>query len=433
MMKKLTALLMVALLALVAMPNVMANELPVDLEIVSLKIDGDEYDVNDRAALDDLALQVRRGEELPIRLKVKANSDVEDVQITAGIFGYDYSDYESDKVFETTDTFDLKANKIETVDLDLEIPVRMDVDEDQDTKLRIFVADRYNVAYTIEYNLFVQGIDEEEAIWIKDAYLSPSNTVQAGRALTAQVRVENIGDDDLDDITLKVRVPELNIQDTETLDELDEDESETFEKIVLRFPADTQAGEYTVEYIVTFDEFEEVRKTDIVRVIGNEVVQDEKESKTYINVLNSQSVNAGATGAVYPVTITNTADEAKTYTLGISGVESWGQARFDQGAVVVVPAGATKTVFAYVSANADATEGDRVFKLSIEGDAEAKEIPLTASVVGAQKENAGTGLNALEIGLIIVVIILILIVLIVGFNKLRGSDDDEDEDAKTYY
>ncbi|MCA9478614.1 MAG: hypothetical protein KC535_05695, partial [Nanoarchaeota archaeon] len=69
----------------------------------------------------------------------------------------------------------------------------------------------------------------------------------------------------------------------------------------------------------------------------------------------------------------------------------------------------------------------------VSSDGEQKVIPL--SVIVSENNNAGSwdGLKrVLEIGLIIVVIVLILIGLIVGFNKLRGNDDD-DEDAKTYY
>lgn len=406
-----------------------------NLQIQYLKIDGEEHDPYDP---DGLYLEVNRGQDLPIRLKVYAeNDDVEDVQISAGLYGYEYSQYEQSKVFDMSKTFDLDVDRTRTVDLDLEVPLKM---EDDELLLRIFVADRDSLSYTMEYKLDVVGVEDEDAIVIKEAYLSPSNEVMAGRALSALVKVENVGQEDLDDVTLIVSVPELNIRDTETLDELDYEEKETFEKIILRFPVDTQPGDYIVEYTVKFDEYESVTRTDLVNVLACESAvcgaqEDTADTgKTLITVPNKQIVTKGTTGAVYPVLINNMGDNAKAYTIEVQGLDMWGTARMDPGATLVVPAKNSQTVFLYVQANDDAQAGEKYFKLSITSDEDVKDIPLTASV---QEESAAGGWDGLkrvlEIGLIVLVIILIIIGLIVGFNKLRGSGDDDDDDAKTYY
>jgi uncharacterized membrane protein len=116
------------------------------------------------------------------------------------------------------------------------------------------------------------------------------------------------------------------------------------------------------------------------------------------------------------------------------GVDAWGTARIDPSATVIVPAQDSTTVFLYISANDGVQAGEKFFQVSITSDGVTETVPLTAIVAeDAQEEESWDGLKrTLEIGLIILVIILILIGLIVGFNKLRGSDDD-DEDAKTYY
>lgn len=425
---------MLTLLSLSIVPAVLAAPLPVDLAVDWIKIDGDEVNPGD-------SLTFERGEEVPIRIRLTASSDVEDVQVTVGIFGYEYTEFESNKVIQT-DLVDLKAGKTDTLEFDLTVPVRMEADEDQDTQLQIFIADRYGTPLTYQYNLFVEGVDDRDAVIIKEAYLSPSSQVLAGRAVSALVRVENIGRDDLEDgVTLIVSVPELGIQDTETLDELDTDEVETFEKIILRFPKDTAAGNYLVEYQVRYDNYYSSTATGIVNVLEDPNAGSSSsnggadEPTTFITVPNAQSATAGGNGAVYPIVISNTDDSAKTYSVSVSGVDSWGSARVDQGATLVVGAGQSQTAFVFVNANEDAAAGEKVFTVTVSSEGEQKVIPLSVNVAeGDSKSSKGLGglSRVLEVGVIILIVILILIALIVGFNKLRGNDDDDD-DSKTYY
>jgi uncharacterized membrane protein len=402
-----------------------------DLNVDYIKIDGEELD----PAASGITLEVTRGEEIDLRVRVSAsNNDVENVQVSAGLYGYQYAQYEFSKVYDVSNTFDLEAGNTRNVDLSLQVPVQMD---DEDMKLRLLVADRTGTAYIMEYNLDVEGTDRGNAIIIKEAYLSPSNTVMAGRALSSLVKIENIGQRDLDDITLIVSVPELNLQDTESLDELENNEVETFEKIILRFPKDTPAGNYLVEYTVRFDEFESVTATDIVTVTPCENVacgaeQPATEGQTVVQVPNSQMAVAGGSEAVYPVMLNNLGNTAKVYTIQVAGVDAWGSARVDPGASLVVPAQSTATAFVYVSANEDATAGEKYFKVTVGADGDMKEVPLSLQVSASEDGDESSSLQrTLEIALIILIVILILIGLIVGFNKLRGNNDDDD--AKTYY
>lgn len=416
---------MVALLALTIVPMSLVSATS-DLQVDYLKIDGEQVDPYDQS---NYVLEVSRGEELPIRVRVVALADVEDVQVTAGIFGYQYSQYETESVIQTSNVFDLEADRTRSVDLDLEIPMNMDR---EDYKLRIFVTDRNSVSYTMEYSLDVQGVAAENAVVIKEAYLSPANEVLPGRALSALVKVENVGDHDLDSVTLSVDVPALNIRDTETLDELEADEAETFEKIILRFPSDAAAGNYDIVYTVKFDEYETTTYTGTVTVLGD--AQANSAEETHVTIPTSQAVEVKGNGAVYPITIANDADSAKTYAIAVSGMDAWGTYRIDPSASVVVPAHSTATAYMYVTADDEATVGEKYFQLTINDGTESKNIPLTASVVEADGASSWDGLKkVLEIGLIVLVIVLIIVGLVVGFNKLKGSDDDEDDEDKTYY
>lgn len=402
-----------------------AADNPVALDVKYLKIDGEQHDPYDET---DQVLEVNRGQILPIKVKLEALSDVDDVQISAMITGYEYSQYEQSKVFQMTKTFSMDEGRVDYKELELNVPVKMDTD---DMKLRILVTNKNDEAYLKEYNLDVVGVENEDAIVVKEASLSPSNEVMAGRALSALVKVENVGQEELDDVTLIASVPALDIRDMETLDELEIDEKETFEKILLRFPKDTKPGQYRVDYTIKYDEYESTTVSDMVTVTESDVADDEQ--KSLVTVPSSQEVARGQTGAVYPVMISNSGSDAKTYEISVSDISAWGSAKIDPSATVVAQPGESVTAYLYVSADEDAELGDKSFTLTIDADGEQKTVPLTAVVSGDEADGWDGVKKALEIGLIVLVIILILIGLIVGFNKLRGSKDDEDDDAKTYY
>jgi uncharacterized membrane protein len=405
-------------------------------EVVNLNVD--YVEVNGHKVENNERIEVSRGETLDLEVKVSGPAEiagqdnyVENVQIQA-LLVYQYSQYDG-SVQDMTNTFDLQYGSTAVKDLSVKIPVRMDAEDDMLLHLTVYADNK--AAYSLTYRLDITGIEEENAVLITEAYLSPS-TVMAGRGTQATVKVRNYGDDALDDVTLIISIPGLNIQTVETLDELDADEKETFESMVLRIPCDAKPGVYDVVYTLKFDEYESTTFTDKVVVVesvdcGAASSQDET-GKTMITVPESQSVAIGTTGVAYPVVIANMGNNAKSYQLSVSGIETWGTVRIDPASTVVVPAGKTQTVFLYVTANENAQPGDKVFKLIVNDGNEQKEIPLTASIVG--KSNDWSGLKkVLEIGLIILVIILLIIGLIVGFNKLRGNDEDDDEDSKTYY
>lgn len=419
--------LLVLMLALV--PSIASAESLVDVNVEYIRIDGEQYDPYD---LTDDNIEVRRGDDLPVRIKLKAGSDVENVQVMAEITGYEYSQYESDKVFTRTRTFDMSVNDTKTVDLDLEIPVRMD---ERYTKLRIRVSDEDGISYEKMYQLHVVGVEREDAVIFKEIEFSPANEVMVGRAVSALVKVENVGDNDLDDVTLLVRIPELGVQDVETLDQVDAGEKETFERIILRVPSDANPGQYTVEFTVRFDEYESTTETRTLRVLeSDEVVDESPVQKTMVTVPEAQHVTKGTAGAVFPITITNLGDGARTYTLDVQGVDAWGTSRVDPGSVVSIPKGASATAFIYVNALDTAEAGNKIFKVTIGADGESKEIALTAIVDEASSNQSWSGVKrALEIGLVVLVIILILLGLIIGFNKLRDVKDDDDDESKTYY
>jgi uncharacterized membrane protein len=280
---------------------------------------------------------------------------------------------------------------------------------------------------TVTYAIIAAGL------WPQTAYclilyltgLTGVNTqiVEAGRAIVANVRVKNIGDEDYDDVKVTVSIPELGVNDYETLDELLFDTAETFEELILRIPSDAQPGDYTVKILVEFDEYEETTVTDIITVKGADVPVAGQDS--VINVPSSMDLTAS--GVAFPIYIQNNGNSDSVYSLSASGI-NWGTYNFDPAADVIVPAGSSKTVYLYINTD-EVSAGEKFFKLQVVNGEDVNEVALSVNV---SEQEASTGLrSALEIGLIVLVVILIIIGLIIGFSKLKGSKDDEE--SETYY
>ena len=416
-----------AILSILVIALFAANVAAVGLDVEYVKLNDDILDESNGHAIN---YEVKRGEELDIRVKLTALENVADVVVRADIIGYDYSSYEHDKVSDETRTFDLTMNDTVYKNLNLMIPA----DHDQDyLKLRIYVADRDGVSYEETYELHVTGIDREDAVVINDYSFSPSQNVQPGRAMTATVRVENLGNYDLDDVKVTVSIPELNVQDSETLDELDENEKETLEEFLIRIPTNAQPGEYTVKIDVKFDKYESTSVTDTIIVSCLEgsstcggVVAEEETQNSLINVPSNMPITTS--GASFPITIENRGSADLVYSLSVNGV-NWGQFSFDPSSDVIVSAGTSKTVYLHVIED-KLEAGDKYFELQV---VSGNKITKAALSVTATEGSSSNGLrSALEIGLIVLVVILIIIGLIIGFSKLKDNSKEDDE-SETYY
>lgn len=388
---------------------------------------------------------VERGETLDLKIVFRADNtttDDEIVEIEAEIKGDDHDDVIADE----TDTFDLTGGGRYIKRLKLKLTDRM---EPGIYDLRVEIEGR-----TKEISLdkfFRLNIETpQHAVKIDDVIFSPMNKVKAGRALLTTVRVENDGDRDEDGVKIVVSVPELGLSAASYIDELekegrDDDETES-EPMYIRIPDCTEAGLYTVRIDVYYDDGDErVSEETSIEVIEGDACEldtvtpgrpDLSRPQTVITVgSQSQDVQAGAGGAIYPITLTNNGVTTRTYTLSLEAAESFADARISPSNVLVVGAGETKSAFVFVSAKEGVAAGQYGFSVTVSSNDEVlQQIPLTANVVGGVAETGTSLRRALEIGLVVLVVILVILGLIIGFNKLKSDEEEaRGDEAQTYY
>jgi len=396
------------------------------LEITQVKIDGD-------VAEDGDDLFVERGQDLDIRVTVEAgNEDADGVQIEAFISGYRYSKYERDLVSDYSDTFNLPANNKRSFDLNLEIPQDM---QTEDAKLRIVVTDQNSDEVIIyNYQLSIYGADKSDAVAITDFFITPSTTIEAGRALSFKVKVKNYGEDDLDDIKVIVSIPELDLYAFETLDTLDADETQSFEALLIRIPADAEPGSYEVKAEVDFDRYESTSESQTIKVIegsgstsGTSGIGD-----SIVTMPESVDVIKGSS-SVYPILIQNQGKTSATYVLSTSGISTWGSSAFEPSSVVIVKPGQSETVYLRVTANADAEAGDRVFQVTVKSGDQTEQASVLAAVKESSTKANGSLTSVLEWVLIILIVVLIVLGLVIAFRKFKKNEAEKADEEQTYY
>lgn len=403
------------------------------ITIENVKLDGDALS----ASSTNFVQGVEKGEEFDIKIFLKSDVDVDDVQVEAEIRGYDHND----RMEDVSDVFDMKANVTYTKKLTLQLRERMDQDR---YKLRIQVEDRDSATIEETYDLEVDA--PRHLLYVKDVVFSPEDSVKAGRALLTTVRIANRGEKDEEGIRIKVSIPSLGLSASDYVDELekegDDDDEITSEELYMRIPTCAEAGEYDVKLEVLYDDGDEKLTKDYkINVVEGDLCETSTTTttttvpETVITVgPESQDLTAAGSEAMYLLSIENKNSETKTYTLSVGATSDF-ETTVSPSNVLVVKAGETQTAYISVAAKKTATAGENIFSITIKsGDKVLKQIPLKANVLAA-KTTAGLK-KALEVGLVVLVILLVIIGLIIGFNKLRSDEDKEesgDSDTQTYY
>jgi len=411
------------------------SELPA--EVVRVEVNGDEVETGT-----GITERIDRGQELEVKIRVEAQSNVNDVQVLGILFGD-----ERFLVSDSSGNFDLDANERSTVTLRLQVP---DVFESDSYYLRVILAGR--TGFTKSYNYPIHMDQQRHQLVVEDVFFSSNGgKARAGRSLLPIVRVKNLGEQDEQDVRVEAAIPQLGVNAVDFIDQIDVDEEESSEELFLTIPADARAGHYDMVITVKYDEQTrtETRTVDVEVVGSPRPAQDQTDDdsqaparrtgRTIVSVgSESQDVVQGEGGAIYPVTLTNDGSTSKSYTLGVSGADTFATVEISPSNVVVLSAGETETAYVYVSAKEDAATGSHPFTVDIKsGDQVLQQVPLTANVVEPASEGFSGLTRGLEIAVIVIVIILVIVGLIVAFTRARKGDEEEEETTtqggQTYY
>ncbi|HLC55740.1 MAG TPA: hypothetical protein VJJ23_00710 [Candidatus Nanoarchaeia archaeon] len=360
---------------------------------------------------------------------------VDNVRVRAWLGGYEYGD-----VSDESDIFKVMPGQVYRKVLRINVP--------EDIR-------------TSDYTLYVEAFDDDDrtkvtfkfdlaeqrhSLVIQDVIFNPGLEIDAGKTLFSSVRVENLGDKKEEDVKVVMSIPELGLSAKTYIDQLvtqdqedktvrdSEESSMSSDELWIKIPNDVKAGEYEVKIAIVYDRgHRTIEESFLLNVNGGQATTPTTQADTVITLDSvSQSVEAGKV-AVYKVMIANLGNEAKTFSLEVGDVGSWGKARVDPAFVTVMP-DQTAELFVAVTANEDAVEGSKAFIVNVKsGSTIVKQLNLQADVDGeaAVSDNYSNVRRGLEIGFIVLLIILVILGLIIAGKKLGNSGERKHEEMKS--
>jgi len=370
---------------------------------------------------------IEREDSLDLEVKFLSNGTDDEVVVHVEVDGLDH---DSEMAEDETSPFSIEPGKTYYKKLSIKLPARMDIDS---YALRVWISNRDDDAVTANVQLDVDSARNK--IYIKDITFDPDGSVKAGYALLTTVRVKNVGEDTEDDVKVELSIPELGISQSGYIDNLDSEDTKKVEPLYVRIPECAKPGQYQATIKVSYDEGDEsVIQNKLLNVVSSDACTTAGTGKTVVAVSSeTQQVTAGQSGVVYPLTLSNTGSQSRTYVISTTA-GSWADVKVSPNVVILGPS-ETKIVYVYVSAKADAPAGVQTFGVAIKsGEETLKEITLSANVVKAESAGWDKVKKGLEVALIILVVLLVIIGLIIGFNRLKGKEDEENEEnTQTYY
>ncbi|MFA5992928.1 MAG: hypothetical protein WC796_04440 [Candidatus Pacearchaeota archaeon] len=373
----------------------------------SLDIKNQYVEVNGLPATGNNA--VISGDTLPVRIDFTANENASEVQVSAWVQGY-----RSERVQQ--DFADLISGGDYSARLLVDVPT--DLDPTQDLTLYVRV-ESDNGNWEDSFNLKGQRQSNELSVLLVDM----DNTVKAGSTMPIGVVVKNIGMHESQDTMVTVKVPELGISKTAYLEDLAvldtctencDNEDSVERNLFLTIPSNAPAGVYKVE-ITAFND-----KTEATVVKTLTVAQSEASGKILANP-SSKSFAVGEE-AVYELVLVNSGDKLAIYNLGSTASDALTVTLSDY--VAAVPAGSSKTVTVYATANREGTFG---FAVTANSDNFSDKVNYTAVVKNQKITNNNIIVLTIALAIIFVVLVIVLVVL------LTRRPQKSEEFGESYY
>ncbi len=378
-----------------------------------------DVEVDDETGDDDELLP---GDTLEVEFEVEntlATLDIEDIKVKAWIED-ETGDRVSDRI--ESEKFDVEADDDKSLTMDIRVPL----DLDEDDYVLILEARGEDEDSNVKTNLQFEELKVERNshdLLIDTVTLNPTEA-QPGGSLELAIHLYNIGNDEEDDVRLRVRNTELGIDKISETFELEESgsDADVTKRLVVDIPSLTKAGEYQFEVLVTYNEDSDSRSSFVPVTIAGEAVDVDAATITIGDTF--ASAQTGET-VKFTMTLTNTEATTADYSVEISGVDNWASASIEPETIQLA-AGAEMPVFVYLTPK-EGTSGDYTATINVKsGETTLSTKTLTVGVLAAKTQifdfGTGAGIAVSDTNtLAFAVIIIVLVIVAIGLYVARRS------------
>ncbi len=357
------------------------------------------------------------GSKVPVLVVFRADAPAEDVRVKAWISG----EKENAAVSER---FDVYADTVYTRTVYVDLPADLDDNLNEERFLEIVVESR-NEGVADELTISFNVQRESYTVEILSVNMNPN--VQAGDPLAVDVVIKNRGSHFAEDTFVKLSIPELGLEtrtyfgDLSPRDQDNPDKEDAVERrIFLRIPSNVPAGLYAVELEASnSDSFATATKRVLISATGDEA--------TVVSAVGSKTFSVGET-AEYKLTVVNRGNTVGVYEVVLDSSSS--KLNLDVSeAIVVVPAGSSRTVSIFASSE---EEGEYSFTANVHSESGELlgENTFRANVESNGKTSGTANATVLLTVILAIVFIVLLVVLIV---LLTRKPETKEEFGESYY
>lgn len=344
---------------------------------------------------------------VPVEVQFMACDDATDVRVKVYIEGY------KDEISAETSRFHIVNGSTYIKRFSLQLPSSMDLDdltEELSLLVRISAKDYASVEEPFAINM------QRELYGLNILSIDMSEEATAGTTIPMDIVLENNGNDRLDNVYLKVSIPDLGIVKKVFVGDMkpliDEDESNdigdsTDKRIYISIPRNAVSGIYNVEV-------EAYNYDASAKVQGKLIVSGAQAG--IIPTATSKTIAIGEE-TTFDVVLVNPNDRMVVYSL--TPEESEGLIITLSESVVALPADSSKTVQVKVKATNSAEEGTHLVTINVNSESGlVKQVSFSAnvektsgSVISGSKPNSVLILTVI-LAIIFVVLLIVLIVLL---------------------
>ncbi|MDO8564053.1 MAG: hypothetical protein Q7R87_03530 [Nanoarchaeota archaeon] len=398
---------LVSLVAFVAMFALMVSSVSAFAQITSVEVSG----VEGLSAGSNIS--VFAGTTVPVRIIFTATADANDVRVKVWLSGS--SDYTA-----ASDRFVVDAGSTYSKLIAVQVP--HDVDPQEDMRLEVSIENRAN-GQVDRREISLSAQRESYTVQILD--VAADSKVSAGDNLALDIVLKNRGRELAEDTFVTVSIPALGIErrayfgDMSPVDQTDplpEKEDASTRRLFLNIPSNVPAGIYTIQV----DAFTADSKTTVTKKVA---VVGASDSSRIVSASTTKTVAVGE-DAVYSVTVVNTGNKVQVYDLSFDAPADL-SVNADE-AIVVVPAGTSKTVKVMSSAD---KAGKYAFVVSVNSDGELVTKQNFVTNVEGKKNSTANATVVLTVVLAIIFVVLLVVLIVLLTKKPQKAE----EFGESYY
>lgn len=375
-------------------------------------------------------------DEIEAEITVENNGDykISDIKVEWGLYNAETGEWVID---DSEKTFDLKDDEEETLTVSFQLDENLDELADGDFTFYVRATGEFDDSDSANDgdNTCVSSADSIDVM--SDDFVILDNveftgTVSCGSEVQITADVWNIGDDDLDEVSVLIYNQELGINKEVLIGDIDSFDKEKLD-ITITLPENAVEKTYSIRFQI-YDEDDDIfenENDDKAQFTGPLVVSGSCSSNgstgTGKAAVSANLVSGGKAGKslVIKSTITNTGLELATYSINAAGYASWANSAELDSSVVVLTAGASKDVEFTFDVKKDAS-GSNSFDIEVlSGNQLVVKQPVTVSIDKSSFFSGftgnvigeGSGWYLWAIGAINVILVIVIIIVALRIAK----------------